>query len=64
MERICGTCALARMCGNGEETVCTHQDGHRFTVASQPCRRPRQWWKPRADLVETRAGNLQERLAL
>lgn len=59
MERICGTCRYARREGDGPGTVCTHPDGHRFTVVDARCRRPRQWWRPRAELVETR----EERLA-
>jgi len=55
MERTCGTCALARPRGPGDETVCTHQHGHRFTVATERCRRPRQWWRPRPELMQTQA---------
>lgn len=54
MERICGTCRYARIEGDGPGTVCTHEEGHRFTVESAVCRRPRQWWRPRPDLAETR----------
>jgi len=64
MDRICGTCALARPCGRPGEVVCTHHENRRFTVASAQCRRPRRWWRPRAELVETRDRVVQQWLAL
>lgn len=64
MERTCGTCIFARPCGRPGETVCTHEESRRFTVETAMCRRPRQWWRPRPDLVETRERVLQQRLAL
>jgi len=53
MERICGTCQQARACGRPGELVCTCEEYRRFTTANQRCPRPRQWWRPRADLEDT-----------